>query len=126
MDEFYYNIEQIVTATLDIKDPNYCAIEAYNDREEYYYLIIRTDLGNTQIFEYGPIVPDIDLLPKRVECTFERIEFKEYTVFRKIENFLKNYKRNIKKAQEISIEEALNRCKSLVDYMKEYDPQHKY
>lgn len=56
--------------SLEVEDIGNCSIRAFNDEGEEYILIIDTNVGITRIFTYGPIVPDLDLLPKQVNCQF--------------------------------------------------------
>jgi hypothetical protein len=116
--EFEYCYETIVTATIDVDDIGNFAIEATNNLGETYYLVVLTTLGTSRIFEYGPIVLDIDLLPKSCNCSFKRTEFKDTKIKKTIENFLNNPYHKILQAKVIDYKEALNNCKSIIDEMK--------
>lgn len=115
---------------LEVEKIGNCAIEAQkpliNGGVAYYYLVIRTSLGQSQIFEYGPVIPDIDLFPDEVICSFKRIEYSDYKVEKIIDKFLNNPKRNIKYACTIDAEEALSKCKSIINYMKDFNEISRY
>lgn len=111
----------MVTAmdSIEIEDVGQCAIEACNDSGAFYYLIIKTRDGFSDILEYGPIVLDVKILPKSVICNYTHIEYDQKKIVKIIDTFLNNPKRNITQAREIDKEEALNNCRSLIGYMKE-------
>lgn len=116
--EFNYYYDTIAMASIDVEDIGNCAIEAHTDLGEFYYLLIRTNLGISTIVTYGPIVPDIDLLPKVVNCRFERIEFKDTKLVAVINKFLTNPYYKITSANELEYEEAVKNCRDIIDYVK--------
>ena len=59
---FDYMERVVVDGQLEVEDIGQCVIQANNDIGEEFYLIIKTDLGWTEILEYGPCVPDMELL----------------------------------------------------------------
>ena len=116
--EFNYYYDTIAMASIDVEGIGNCAIEAHTDLGEFYYLLIRTNLGTSTIVTYGPIVPDIDLLPKVVNCRFERIEFKDTKLVTIINKFLTNPYYKIRSAIELDYEEAVKNCRDIIDYVK--------
>ena len=64
--EFEYLHQIVVGDTIDIDDIGNCAINAFNDAGEEYYLVVKTVLGWTEIFEFGPIIRDVKELPQNV------------------------------------------------------------
>lgn len=116
---FAYKFSSLYEKEIDIEDFGNCALEAQFsdafDNISYCYLIIKTELGITSIFEYGPIIPDISLFPKEVSNTFTRFEFSEYKIEKRINKF-------ILKADNVEIiepSEALNRCRSIIEYFRD-------
>ena len=77
MPRFEYMYTQTYQDVLEIESVGNTCLRAFNDDGEEYYLYIHTDLGETEILEYGPIVPDINLLPHSVHYSYKRIEFSE-------------------------------------------------
>ena len=51
------------TGVLDLDDIWNCCIEAVNDLDFAYYLVIRTQLGESTIYELGPYAIDSTTLP---------------------------------------------------------------
>lgn len=110
--EYFYT--SLATGELEVEDPGNCTIQACNDIGMIWYLIIQTTLGWTKIMEYGPATPDFEELPKSVFCTFERIEFNDKKLNKKINDFLNNPKRGITQAMEVDRSIAFEDCKSII------------
>lgn len=119
--EFNYYYDTIAMASIDVEDIGNCAIEAHTDSGEFYYLLIKTNFGTSTIVTYGPIVPDINLLPKAVNCKFERITFKDTKLITIINKFLTNPYYNITSAIELEYEEAVKSCRDIIDYISNPD-----
>ena len=117
--DFEYYITKIVNGSIDIEDTGNCAIKAYNDNGSCYVLIIETSLGISRVFQYGPAVHDLDLLPKSVNCSFKRIEYSDYKIHKVIDEFLNNGYSGITQAFVVDKDEALNECRSIIEYMKQ-------
>lgn len=117
--KFEYKFSSLYEKELEIEDWGNCAIEAqfvdYSGNVSYSYLIIRTELGITSIFEYGPIMPDIQLFPKQVSNTFTRFEFSEHKIITRIEKFLLK----AENAELIEAQTALSRCRSIIEYFSD-------
>ena len=116
---FQYSYITQNQADLEIDDIGNCAIEALNDAAEAYYLVIKTKYGTTSVVSYGPIIPDVDVFPKSVNCSFKRLDYDEFKVEKIIDEFLNKGFRNISQAREISPDEALSNCRSIIEYMKD-------
>ena len=115
---FNYFYEKRVNADIEIEDIGNCAIQAYNDDGKSFFLIIKTDLGLSSICTYGPLIEELDLLPKVVNCKFERITYKESKLKEIIDKFLNNPYNGITSAIEIDFNEALDKCIDILNYMK--------
>lgn len=113
---YEYFFTRMATGELEVNDPGNCCIQACNDNGEIYYLLIESTLGWTKILEYGPATPDFYELPKSVFCTFNRIDFNEKKIEKKISEFLNAPMRNITQAQEVDRSVMFEDCKSLLDY----------
>ena len=117
---FQYSYVQTATAVLEIENLGQCAIEGSNSFGEYYYLVIRTSLGKCYIFNYGPIMLDLDMLPPFVGCSIERIDYNEKQLTKRIVRWLEDPKKKISNAREVSDQEAFDSCRDLIAYMREY------
>ena len=63
---------------IDIESVGNVCIEAINESDGlFYYLLIKTSLGTSSIFEYGPITPDVDKLYDIYNLSFMRRPYNE-------------------------------------------------
>lgn len=116
---FGYFYSSMAIGQLDVDDIGNCAIEANNDEGNYYYMVIETNLGFTKMFEYGPVQPDFNEMCKSVTCTFDRIEFNEKKISKRIYSFLNAPGKNITQAQIVDKEYALDGCKDIIEYVRD-------
>lgn len=114
---FEYFYEKRVNAQLDIENTGNCAIEANDDLGNCYYLIIKTQLGQTIILEAGPYIPDLNILEKSCSICYSRIEYDERKINKVINSFLNNPYRMITQAQEIGEQEVYKNCINILDYV---------
>lgn len=101
----YYVVPQ-ASASLELSDPGNCAILANTDIAQFYCMIIKTDLGWTEVIKFGPVFLDMDELPKSVTYTYDRFEFSQHRIDKAIDNFLNPRGALITQAMEVSKEEA--------------------
>ena len=122
--KFEYLQRVVVDAELDVDNVGDCVLLANNDFGEEYYLIIKTELGWTEILEYGPCVPDLELLPLTYTVTYTRIEYNQRKLETTIDRFLNNPKRGISQAKVCELDEIfenlVNPINKVFPLMKEY------
>ena len=80
-----------VGAQLTIDDIGDCSILARDDLGQEYYFITNTKMGWTEIIEYGPALPDFEALPKSVKYLYDRIEYSEFKIEKRIDKFLTSH-----------------------------------
>ena len=109
-----YNATRTFTDALTLNDPGNCAIRgegSFKDGkitlEGDYYLIIRTVMGKTTFIKWGPLIPDLETLPNTFKLEIKTSPYKEATVAREIQSFINDGFKDIQKAEEILVEEAL-------------------
>lgn len=112
---FDYMLIKTVGAQLNIDDIGDCAILARDDLGQEYYLIINTKMGWTDMIEYGPALPDFDALPKSVKYLYDRIEYSEFKIEKRIDKFLTGHP--ITFAEVCNIEDIGEFLKAPLDYM---------
>ncbi len=100
---FDYLERVVVEGQIDIDNIGQCAILTRNDLGEEWYLIVKTELGWTEVIEYGPAHTDFQLLPISVKQTYDRFEYNQAKIERIINKFLNDPKRLISQAEETSV-----------------------
>lgn len=101
--KFDYIQRVVVESQLDVPDIGQCVLKANNDISEEFYLIVKTELGWTEVLEYGPCVPDLELLQMNYQITYNRFEYNQGKLERIIDKFLNNPKRLITQASVVSL-----------------------
>ena len=119
---FEYARQSEFTADIEIDTIGNCAIRGIGANEMYYICIIRTSIGLTELFESGPYLPD-GTLSTICETRYQKIEYDERKIRKFIASFLQAPRKpsilNIYQAEQISIEEALDSCIDICNYMRQ-------
>lgn len=103
---FEYLQRIIVDAQLDVENIGECIILGRNDLGEEFYLIIRTDMGWTEQINYGPVTPDVDILPFNISMNYARFEFNQTKLMRAIDKFLNDPKKMITQAEVVELNDV--------------------
>lgn len=104
---------------LDLESIGNFALIGTNDLGASYILIASTRLGITNIFKFGPFVPDIHELPKSVTLTYKKLNFSQLKMQKVIKEFLNNPFAKITNVEQIDKEEALKLCPDINEYFKD-------
>lgn len=115
--EFEYFVTHSANGVLDIDDIGNCAIDIFNDDGLEMVMVIDTNLGATRVLTYGPFNPDLERLPNSVVCDLTQFPFSHTLINRTIRTFLNNWKFRATQAFEIDKNEALNKCRNIIEYM---------
>ena len=116
--DFDYFITTQSMGLLSIEDIGNCAIDGFNDRGEEFILVVDTNLGRTRIFTFGPFIQDMETLPNEVSCILKQINYSIQNISKQIRQWINNPRYNITQAMEIDKEEALNKCRDIIEYMR--------
>ena len=102
---------------------NVC-IEAVNENDGlYYYLLIKTSMGTTSIFEYGPIIPDIDKLFDTYIISFNRLSYNEKKLNMFLNKWLNDRTKKITAAYVIDENKFLDNYKDIYYTIKNYSKE---
>lgn len=112
---FEYLQRVVVEAELEIDNIGECVIQANNDVAKEWYLIVKTELGWTEILEYGPCMPDLVLLQENYNITYSRFEYNQGKIEKAIDKFLNNPKRVITQAKVCSLEDIRENLVNPID-----------
>ena len=113
-----FDYMQVITvgAQLEVDEVGDCCILGRDDLGQEYYLVIKTHMGCTNIVEYGPAVPDLELLPKKVTYKFDREDYNENKLSKRIEKFLVSYP--ITYAECVELEDIHEFIRAPIEYME--------
>lgn len=101
--DYFYTTK--INAQLCVNNIGNCVIKANDDFGNDYFLLIKTKLGSTYIVEYGPYNPD--LKPNHVSYLFDKLDYNEYKIEKRIEKFLTSSNRGITQAEEVNEEDII-------------------
>jgi len=85
---FEYQMVKTSLAQIEIDDIGNCCLLQRNSLGEESYLYIITEVGSTQVVQYGPIVPDMESLPQNVSYSYQRFDFNERRITKIIQQFV--------------------------------------
>lgn len=118
---FDYLERVVVEGQLEVDDIGQCVIQANNDLGEDFYLIVKTELGWTELLEYGPCVPDLTQLPMNYNIKYTRFEYNQGKIERAIDKFLNDPKRGITQAKLAYVEDIREFLVNPVDRVFPFD-----
>ena len=102
--DYFYTTK--VNAQLSVDNIGNCAIKANDDYGNIYILLIKTKSGLTYIVEYGPY--NSEDKPNHIIYLFDKFEYNEYKIEKRIEKFLTSSSREITQAEEVEEEEVID------------------
>ena len=106
---------------IDIENVGNVCIEAINENDGlFYYLLIKTSLGTSSIFEYGPVVPDINKLHDIYNVSFTRQPYNDKKLLLFISKWLNDRMKKITSAAIIDENTFLDNYKDICYTIKEY------
>lgn len=101
--------------SIDIEDMGNVIIQANNDDADEWYLSISTKLGWTTVKDYGPLTIDDDSLGYSFSFNYKRFEYSEQKIYKLIDFWLNDKKKNITQLRLITKQEFDKRLKGLKD-----------
>ena len=105
---FEYLQRIVVDAQLDVENIGECVLRGRNDLGEEFYLVIRSDMGWTEQITYGPVTPEIDILPFNINLSYSRFEFNQSKLMKAIDKFLNDPKKMITQADVVEYSSVVN------------------
>lgn len=112
-----YNAQKVLTDSVYVKDVGNCALEAVSEVGEYYYLIIQTEDGVSNVCTFGPVVPDIIELPRVYSATIVRQGYNDEKLAKAIQTWATPKKTNFIEIKQVSVEDAMKEYRDIADYI---------
>ena len=120
---FDYSENRTFNQTLQIDDIGNCAIHGEGSFRDGkitlpgdYYMIVKTVMGKTTFIKWGPLMPDLELLPNTFKLEVKTAAYKEATIAKEIQSFINDGFKNIQEANEILPEEAIEFLPQEINY----------
>lgn len=116
-----FNNQYVPQNILEIESVGNVCIEAINENDGlFYYLLIKTSLGTTSIFEYGPVIPDINKLYDNYLVSFNRMQYNEKKLNMFIIKWLNDRMKKITTANIIEEKVFLDNYKDIAYTIENY------
>lgn len=116
---------------IDIENLGNFTLECISTEGYYYYMITKTFQGVVSIFTWGPIIPDVDLIPPTqgknttaFEFKLTRLKWNEKKICNNVYSFINNKDRCISSVKLIQTSEALNMIKDMKSYIEQFGEDH--
>jgi rhamnose utilization protein RhaD (predicted bifunctional aldolase and dehydrogenase) len=103
---FEFSIQKTFNQSIDVVDMGNTALRCISKLKDEYYLITKTILGKTSIIKFGPVCPDIDVLINDFSVSYKKVDYKEAVIYKEIDKFINDYKKDIETVEEITEFEA--------------------
>lgn len=113
-----FDYMQVITvnAQLEVENIGECAILGRDDMGKEYYIVVTTMMGQTEVVEYGPALPDFAALPPEVTYKYSRFDYSEFKIEKRIEKFLNS--NPITFAEVRTIDEIRQLMRPLIDCVR--------
>jgi len=129
---FCYNGEVMWSDEITLESLGNVSLEAIDAVGRSHFLITRTALGETTYLEFGPLYKENELLPDNHDIHFERFEYSDNALIKKITKFLGpkkfigNKKVKITEVKELDVNEALSYGIDPFKYLMNYSETSNY
>ena len=92
---------------VDISNIGDFGLEAYNDSGYFFYLFVKTVLGETYVASCNYILPDTTIVTEDFSINITHFNYNERKISKSINTFLNDYKKGIVGVKTMSSEEVI-------------------
>ena len=103
---FEFSVQKTFTQAIDVVDMGNTALRCISKNADNFYIITKTVMGKTHVLKFGPVCPDIDALIEDFYVSYKKLDYKEMAIFKEIDKFINDYKKDIDCVEEITEFEA--------------------
>ena len=115
---FEFSIQKTFNQSIDVVDVGNTALKCVNKRMDNYYIITRTVYGKTSVLKFGPVCPDLEVLVDDFSLSYKKIDYKEAALFKEIDKFLNDFKKEIDAVEEVTEFEAWEDFPAIKQYFE--------
>lgn len=114
--EFRFNTQTTQIDSIDVEDIGNCALEAIDQLGRFFYFIIVTVEGWSKVITFGPVIPDIKLLPTGYKSSYDYMSYADTKVQKMIQKWVLGGKGvNFESVKQITWEEAVEQYRRAID-----------
>lgn len=103
---FEYSVQKTFNESIDVADIGNTALKCISGKHDEYYIILKTVLGKVSILTFGPVCPDLEVLINDFSVSYKKIDYKETAVFKEVNKFINDFRKEITSVEEITEYEA--------------------
>jgi hypothetical protein len=115
---FEFSVQKTFNQSIDVVDVGNTALRCTSRNMDNYYIITKTVFGKTSILKFGPVCPDIETLINDFSVSYKKVDYKEGLLFKEIDKFLNDYKKEIETVEELTEFEAWQDFPSIRQYFE--------
>ena len=104
---------------VEIDNPGNMALEACDDLGVYWFLVIRTLLGESEILSFGPLDIDSDTPLPPYTCSYEKFQYNQRKLNTAINRWLNDKDKALTSARVIEMEEAFTHIPDIYKFIKD-------
>lgn len=116
---FEFSVQRTFKESIDVVDMGNTALRCTSKTMNIYYIIIKTVMGKTSILKFGPVCPDLEVLQNDFFVNYKKLDYKETAIFKEIDKFINDYKKEINEVEEITEYEAWKDFPAIQQLFKE-------
>lgn len=103
---FEFSVQKTFNQSIDVVDAGNTALRCTNRYKDVYYVLTKTLFGKTSILKFGPVCPDMDILPNDFTVSYKKVDYKEGVIFKEIDKFINDFKKEVEEVEEVTEYEA--------------------
>ena len=105
---FNFSVQRTFNESIDVVDAGNTALRCVSKNLDNYYVITKTTFGKTSIIKFGPVLPELDSLLNDFSVSYKRVDYKETVIYKEIDKFINDFKKEITSVEEVTEYEAWN------------------
>ena len=116
MDASYdYNTQTVLMSSIDVEDIGNCVLEAVDQNGCYHYLIVSTANGYSKVVEWGPVIPDVDIVPSGYKSAYSYMSYSDSKIGGIIRKWVLGGKGiNFEHIEQVSFTDALSNFRAAI------------
>ena len=111
--EYFYTMQPNDSFLVD--DISNVVLNVLNDVGQEWYIKISTELGDTKIIKYGPLLVDQDTLSNEFKLEYYKTSYNEKRIINEIDRFINDNKKIITQILEIDESAFDDRLKGIIN-----------